>query len=114
MVAEMPSGPLAFVVASDKSRASTSSSEQRRSGGQSSELAFKNVGCSLVLKGGILLLKHFEKRIDALVELSVFGDCLFWLVSGDWAELEADNKCSLQPGCYMWNPAMVYSGLTVE
>ena len=45
MVAEMPSGPLAFVVSSDKSRASISSSEQRRLGGQSSELAFKNVGC---------------------------------------------------------------------
>ena len=70
----MPSGPLAFVVSNDKSRSSTSSSEQRSSGGHSLEIAFENLDWSLILRGGILVLKHSEKKvfkIDALALSSV-------------------------------------------
>ena len=57
-----------------KSRSSTSSSEQRSSGGHSLEIAFENLDWSLILRGGILVLKHSEKKvfkIDALALSSV-------------------------------------------
>ena len=58
----MPSEPLAFVVSSDKSR-SSASSEQSSSGGHSLEIAFENLSWSLTLRGGILVLKHSEKKV---------------------------------------------------
>ena len=67
----MPSGPLAFVVSNDKSRSSTSSSEQRSSGGHSLEITFENLDWSLILRGGILVLKHSENKVFKIGALAL-------------------------------------------